>query len=89
MTLFNIDPPVNDEEILAASRQYVRKISGYNKPSRVNEAAFATAVDEIAAATRRLLVSLESAARPKDREVESAKRKARAAQRQDSAGARS
>jgi hypothetical protein len=79
--LFNFDPPVTEEEIHAASLQYVRKISGFNKPSRANEAAFNTAVDEIARITGQLLGSLESNAAPKDREDEAAKAKARSAQR--------
>lgn len=81
ITLFNSDPPVTDEEIVAASQQYVRKISGFTKPARLNEAAFSTAVNDIATATRRLLVTLESTRTPKDREAEAAKRKARATQR--------
>lgn len=81
ITLFNIDPPVTDEEIRAAAQQYVRKVSGFSKPSMVNEAACATAVHEIATATRRLIDSLESTAAPKDREAEAAKRRARATQR--------
>ena len=79
--LFNFDPPVTEEEIRAASLQYVRKISGFNKPSRANEAAFNAAVDEIARVTGQLLGSLESNAAPKDREEEAAKAKARSAQR--------
>ena len=79
--LFNFDPPVTEEEIRAASLQYVRKISGFNKPSRANEAAFNAAVDEIARITGQLLGSLESNAAPKDREEEAAKAKARSAQR--------
>ena len=79
--LFNFEPPVTEEEIRAASLQYVRKISGFNKPSRANEAAFNTAVDEIARVTSQLLSSLESNAAPKDREEEAAKAKARSAQR--------
>ncbi len=79
--LFNFDPPVTEEEIRAASLQYVRKISGFNKPSRANEAAFNAAVDEIARATSQLLSSLEAHAAPKDREEEAAKAKARSAQR--------
>lgn len=81
ITLFNNDPPVTDEEIVAASQQYVRKISGFTKPARLNEAAFSTAVNDIATATRRLLVTLESTRTPKDREAEAAKRKACATQR--------
>lgn len=79
--LFNFEPPVTEEEIRAASLQYVRKISGFNKPSRANEAAFNAAVDEIARITGQLLGSLESNAAPKDREEEAAKAKARSAQR--------
>lgn len=80
-TLFNFEPPVTEEEILAASLQFVRKISGFNKPSRSNEAAFYSAVDDIARISERLLVSLESSAAPKNREEEAARAKARAAQR--------
>ena len=79
--LFNFEPPVTEDEIRAAALQYVRKISGFNKPSRANEAAFNTAVDEIARITGQLLGSLESNAAPKDREEEAAKAKARSAQR--------
>ena len=71
--LFNFDPPVTEEEIRAASVQFVRKISGCNKPSRANEAAFNLAIDEVAAVSARLLASLESAASPKSREEEAAK----------------
>ena len=80
-TLFNFEPPVTDEEIRAASLQFVKKISGFNKPSKVNEAAFYAAVDDIARISGRLLVSLESTAAPKNREQEAARAKARAAQR--------
>lgn len=80
-TLFNFEPPASDDEIWAASLQFVRKISGFSKPSRANEAAFAAAVDDVANASRRLLLALEAAAPAKDREVEAAKAKARAAQR--------
>ncbi len=80
-TLFNIEPPVTEEEIRAASLQYVRKISGFNKPSRTNEAAFYAAVDDIARISGRLLGTLESAAAPKNRQEEAAKAKVRAAQR--------
>jgi hypothetical protein len=80
-TLFNFDPPVTAEEIRAASVQYVRKISGVNKPSQANEEAFLTAVDEIAEISTRLLRSLKTNAPPKNREAEAAKAKARAAQR--------
>jgi hypothetical protein len=80
-TLFNFEPPVTEDEILAASVQFVRKISGFTKPSRANEAAFQTAVDEIARASDRLLRSLESTATPKNREEEAARAKARSALR--------
>jgi hypothetical protein len=80
-TLFNFDPPVTDDEVQAASLQFVRKITGFNKPSKSNEAAFLAAVDEVAAISRRLLRSLETNAPPKNREEEAAKAKARAAQR--------
>jgi hypothetical protein len=80
-TLFNFEPPATDEEIRAASLQYVRKVTGYNKPSKANEAAFYTAVEDIAEVTERLLASLETAAAPKDREEEAAKAKARSALR--------
>ena len=79
--LFNFDPPVTDEEIRAASLQFVRKISGFNKPSKANEPAFLAAVDEVAAISSRLLRSLETNAPPKNREEESAKARARAAER--------
>jgi hypothetical protein len=80
-TLFNFDPPATEEEIRAASLQFVRKISGYHKPSHANEAAFNRAVDEVAATAHRLLDSLETSAEPRDREVEAAKARVRAAQR--------
>lgn len=80
-TLFNFDPPVTEQEIRGASLQFVRKISGFNKPSKANEAAFEEAVEEIAAASNRLLRSLETNAPPKNREEEAAKAKARAAER--------
>jgi len=80
-TLFNFDPPVTDEEVRAASLQFVRKISGFNKPSKANEAAFLSAVDEVAAVSTRLLRSLETTASPRNREEEAAKAKARAAAR--------
>jgi hypothetical protein len=80
-TLFNFDPPVTEEEIRAASLQFVRKISGLNKPSRANEGAFLAAVDEVAAVSARLLHSLETSAPPKNREEEAAKARARAAER--------
>jgi len=79
--LFNFDPPVTDEEIRAASLQFVRKISGFSKPSKPNEGPFLAAVDEIAQISTRLLRSLETNAAPKNREEEAAKAKARAAQR--------
>lgn len=80
-TLFNFEPPVTEDEIRAASLQFVRKISGFNKPSKANEAAFDSAVDDIASISRQLLASLESTATPKNREEEAAKAKARAAER--------
>ena len=80
-TLFNFDPLVTDEEIRDASFQFVRKITGFNKPSKANEDSFLTAVDEIAGISMRLLRSLETSAPPKNREEEAAKAKARAAER--------
>jgi len=80
-TLFNFDPPAGDDEIRAASLQFVRKLSGYNAPSKANEAAFAQAVDEVAAAAGRLLSALATTAPPRDRETEAEKAKARAAER--------
>ena len=79
--LFNFDPPVTDEEIRAASLQYVRKISGFNKPSKANEAAFLSAIDEVAAVSSRLLRSLETNAPARSREEEAARAKARNAER--------
>ncbi len=79
--LFNFEPPTTEDEVRAASLQFVRKVSGFAKPSKANEAAFATAVDEVAAATRRLLAALETAAPPHTREAEAAKAKARYALR--------
>jgi hypothetical protein len=79
--LFNFEPPATSEEIDAAALQYVRKVSGYREPSRANAAAFDAAVEEVAAATRRLVGSLVTAAPARDREVEAAKAKARAARR--------
>ena len=79
--LFNFDPPVTDEEVRNASLQFVRKISGFNKPSKTNEEAFSAAVDEIAAVSMKLLSSLETTAVPKTREEEAAKAKARSALR--------
>lgn len=80
-TLFNFEPPVTEAEIRAASLQYVRKISGFNKPSRENEAAFQAAVEEIARVSERLLADLQSNAAPKNREEEAAKAKERSARR--------
>jgi hypothetical protein len=80
-TLFNFDPPVTDDEIRAASLQFVRKISGFTNPSKANEKAFDAAVDEVAKASARLLRSLETTAAPKNREEEAEKAKARAAER--------
>ena len=80
-TLFNFDPPVTDEEVRAASLQFVRKITGFSKPSKANEAAFMDAIDEIAAISARLLRSLDTNDPPKNREEEAAKAKARAAER--------
>ncbi len=80
-TLFNFDPPVTDEEVRAASLQFVRKISGFTKPSKANEKLFQDAVDEISGISARLLLSLETNAPPKNREEEAAKAKARSAER--------
>jgi hypothetical protein len=80
-TLFNFDPPVTNDEVRAASLQFVRKITGFNKPSKANEDAFSAAVEEIAAISSRLLHSLDTAAPPKNREEEAAKARARAAER--------
>lgn len=80
-TLFNFEPPVTDDEVQAAALQYVRKLSGFTRPSQANEAAFAAAVEEVAAASRRLLESLKTSAPPRDREVEAARAKVRAARR--------
>jgi hypothetical protein len=80
-TLFNFEPPATDEEVRNAALQYVRKISGFTKPSRANEAAFARAVDDVAEASRRLVDSLVTAAEPKDRAVEAERKRARAALR--------
>ena len=79
--LFNFDPPVTGEEVHAASLQFVRKISGFNKPSKANEAAFLAAIDDIATISTRLLHSLETTAAPRNREEEAAKAKARSAER--------
>ena len=80
-TLFNFDPPVTEEEVRAASLQFVRKISGFTKPSKANEQRFLTAVEEIAGISNRLLRELETNAPPKNREEEAARAKARAAHR--------
>jgi|SRR5271165_974637 len=80
-TLYNFEPPVTEEEIRAASLQFVRKITGFNKPSKANEAAFAAAVDDIAATASKLLTSLETTAAPKNREEEAAKARVRGAMR--------
>jgi hypothetical protein len=79
--LFNFDPPVTDQEVRAASLQFVRKISGFTKPSKANEEAFDHAVDEVAAAARRLIDALVTSAPARDRDIEAAKAKARAAER--------
>jgi len=79
--LFNFEPPVTEDEIMAASLQFVRKISGFNKPSKTNEAIFQAAVEDIAGVSARLLSSLESTAPPKDRQEEAAKARARSAAR--------
>jgi hypothetical protein len=80
-TLFNFAPPVTDDEIRAASLQFVRKITGFNKPSKANEDVFLAAIDEVAAVSTRLLRSLETTAPPKNREEEAAKARARALER--------
>ncbi|MFY9939408.1 MAG: DUF2277 domain-containing protein [Silvibacterium sp.] len=80
-TLFNFDPPVTDEEVRAASLQFVRKISGFTKPSKANEAAFLAAVDQVASVSMQLLSSLETNAPPKNREEEAARARERAAER--------
>ena len=80
-TLFNFEPPVTEEEIQSAAQQFVRKLSGFSKPSKANEAAFAAAVDEIAAVSRKLLSALETNAPPRNREEEAAKARLRAAER--------
>ena len=84
--LHNFEPPASDDEVSAAALQYVRKVSGMQKPSRTNEAAFARAVDEIAHVTRHLLDELVTSAAPKDRAVEAARRRARAVERFGAAG---
>jgi hypothetical protein len=80
-TLYNFAPPASEDEVRAAALQYVRKISGFAKPSRANEAAFARAVEAVTAASEQLLAALETTAPPKDREVEAAKARERAAKR--------
>jgi hypothetical protein len=80
-TLYNFEPPATEDEVRAAAIQFVRKISGFNKPSQANEAAFNAAVDEVAAAASKLLGALETNAPPKDREVEAQKARLRAVQR--------
>ena len=80
-TLYNFDPPVTEEEVRAAALQYIRKVSGFNKPSRANESAFLEAIDEVSAATKKLLDSLVTDATPKDRTEQAARARARAAQR--------
>ena len=80
-TLFNFEPPATEDEVRAASLQYVRKVSGFTKPSQANEEAFDRAVDEVAAASQRLIDALVTAAAPKDREVEAERARARAAKR--------
>lgn len=80
-TLFNFKPPATEAEIRAASLQFVRKISGYHKPSHVNEAGFNRAVEDVAAAAHKLLDSLQTNAEPRDRELEAARAKARSAER--------
>ena len=80
-TLFNFEPPVTDDEIRAAALQFVRKVSGFTKPSKANEAAFLAAVDEVTAVSRKLLGSLETNAPPRTREEEAAKARARGAER--------
>jgi len=80
-TLYNFEPPVTSEEVRAASLQFVRKITGFNKPSKANEAAFQAAIEDIANVSLRLLQSLETSAPPKNREEEAAKARARAAER--------
>jgi hypothetical protein len=80
-TLFNFEPPATEDEVSAASLQYVRKVTGFNKPSRTNEAAFYSAVEDIARISERLLASLETTAPPKGRQEEAAKAKARSALR--------
>ena len=85
-TLYNFEPPATQDEVEAASLQYVRKISGFNKPSQANEAAFTRAVDQVTKAARELLDSLVTNAPPRDREIEAAKARARSAERFADAG---
>jgi hypothetical protein len=80
-TLFNFDPPATDDELRSAALQFVRKLSGYNAPSKANEAAFETAIEEVFRASRRLMDSLETNAQPRDRETEAERAKRRAAER--------
>jgi hypothetical protein len=80
-TLFNFDPPASEQEVRAAALQFVRKITGFNKPSHANEDAFNTAIEEVAEASMRLLQSLETSAMPKNRDEEAAKARARSAER--------
>lgn len=80
-TLFNFEPPATEEEIRASALQFVRKLSGYNVPSKANEAAFRKAVDEVTEAAHRLVFSLKSDAQPRDREIEAAKARARSQKR--------
>ena len=80
-TLFNFEPPATDDEIRASALQFVRKVSGFIKPSQANEAAFARAVDEVSETARRLLASLEATRPPRDREIEAMKARARAKER--------
>lgn len=80
-TLFNFEPPATQDEIRAASLQFVRKLSGFNSPSKANEAAFARAIEEVAASARTLIESLVTTAEPRDREIEAARAKARSAAR--------
>jgi hypothetical protein len=86
-TLHNFEPPATEDEVRGAALQYVRKISGYTKPSKANEAAFERAVDAVAAASSQLLAELTTSAPPKDREVEAARARARAAERYGTAAA--
>ena len=80
-TLFNFEPPATEEEVRAASLQFVRKLSGFNKPSKANEEAFNTAIEEVAAVSMKLLESLTTSAEPRDREIEAQRAKERSAQR--------